>query len=337
MSLEGLPNELITQLFLALPTVSSVIAFASTSARFRHVYYGSQRLSILASAAGAEFGPIAEIVQLVTQNASQPAHVHRDVPMSAALLHQVIEAGRVAQRWEELYPFKKWKTNFAERRLLTDSERFTFRRALYRLWLYSSAYHTSSHGRTGRNIQLTTFTRAALLHNFTTAELAEMLDVHAVVRDVVANNICPSNGKVRNRFRKRHTESTLPSMMFNIHLNYPPPTPASFVSDFIPMSKYHATPYLEAGAEGWGDDISHYYVVEDMMKLDPEQLLYLRDHCTSKWQVEDYVRDLGEWFGNNGETFSETAAFVTKQRGVDMEIVKTAIDHEEMGVVSGDV
>jgi hypothetical protein len=69
-----------------------------------------------------------------------------------------------------------------------------------------------------------------------------------------------------------------------------------------------------------------------MMKLDPEQILFLREHCPSKSLVEVYVKELGEWFGNNGETFSETMGFVLRQRGGDMEEVKVGIEEGEVGV-----
>ena len=74
------------------------------------------------------------------------------------------------------------------------------------------------------------------------------------------------------------------------------------------------------------------------MKLDPGQVVFLRDRCPLKSQVEMYVRvqmdGLGEgWFVNNGETFSETLWHVVKQRGGEVEAFKTAVVEEgEMGV-----
>lgn len=182
--------------------------------------------------------------------------------------------------------------------------------------------------------------RALLLHNFSTQELSEMLDVHRVTKDVIANNVCPSNGKIRHQFQKRFPESNH-QLLFNIHLNYPP-APSSFVPDYgfhnsaLGSSRYHSrlqpSRWHEPGAEGWGDDISHYYVIEDMMKLNPEQILYLKDHCPLKRQVEVYVKELGEWFSNNGETFSETLSFVVRQRGGDVEDLKVAVAEGDMGV-----
>ncbi|SMR56635.1 unnamed protein product [Zymoseptoria tritici ST99CH_1E4] len=337
MFFDTLPNEILGHIYLSLPDISSVIALSSTSHRFHSAYHSSKKLEILQDAADAEFGPLHDIVQLLTQNASQPAHIRREVPMSEALLHQILKVGRVAQKYEEIYPFKKWKTDFANRRLLSTSERYTLRQALYRLWLFDKAFHTSSHVRTCRGMPSIVRERASLLHNFSTTELAAMLDVHAVLRDMVANNICPSNGRIRQKFQKRYPESNQ-QLLFNIHLNYPP-APSSFVGEGWStfgagryQSRLAPTRWHEPGAEGWGDDISHYYIIEDMMKLDPEQLLYLRDNCHLKAQVESHVRGLGEWFVNNGETFSETLGFVIKQRGGDVEDLKVAVEEGEAGV-----
>ncbi|KAM0719208.1 hypothetical protein Q7P37_005113 [Cladosporium fusiforme] len=341
MYFDTLPTEITTHIFLSLPTVDSALALSSTCHHFRHVYHSSKRLLILTSAAEVEFGPLDEIIQVVTHNASQPAHIHRDVPVSDALVKQVVSVGRVAQKYEEIYPFKKWKTDFACRRLLTTTERYNFRRALYRLWLFDRAFHNSNHVRFARSLPESTRERAMLLHNFPTNELCEMLDVHLILREVVANNVCPSNGRIRQKFHKRYPDSSH-QLLFNIHLNYPPST---FVPDSsgyhnspsFATSKYHAklipSRFHEPGAEGWGDDVGHYYIVEDMMKLDPGQILLLKEQFPMKSQVEAYVTALGEWFANNGETFSETLAFVVRQRGGDMEDVKTALEFREAGVV----
>jgi hypothetical protein len=339
MHFDSLPTEIVTQVFLSLPSVDSALALSATCQHFRHVFYSSKRLLILTHAAEAEYGPLDDIVQIVTQNSSQPAHIHRDVPISDALLKQIIATGRVAQKYEEIYPFKKWKTDFASRRLLTTAERFNLRRALYRLWLFDSAFHNSSHVRFARSLPETMRERAALLHNFRSDELAEMLDMHMILRDVVANNVCPSNGRIRQKFHKRFPDSNH-QLLFNIHLNYPP---SSFVPDSgyynssLASSKYHAklTPsrFHEPGAEGWGDDIGHYYVVEDMMKLDPGQILLLKEQFPMKSQVEAYTAALGEWWGNNGETFSETLGFVVRQRGGDVQELKSAVEELEAGIV----
>ncbi|KAK4621945.1 hypothetical protein CLAFUW4_06856 [Fulvia fulva] len=340
MYFDTLPNEILTHIYLSLPNIASAINLSATCHRLNSAYHSSKRLVILQEAADAELGPIEDIIQLLTHNSSQPAHIRRSVPISEALIKQIVKVGRIAQQYEEIYPFKKWKTDYGNRRLLTVQERYNLRRTIYRLWLFSRAFHTPAHIRTCRRMPEVMRERAMLLQNFSSNELAEMLDVHTVMRDLVANNICPSNGKIKQKFNKRFPESKH-QLLFNInmHLNYPP-EPSALATDYY-NSSYGSTRYQsrlsptrwhEPGAEGWGDDIAHYYVIEDMMKLDPEQMLYLRNHCTLKAQVEVYIRGLGEWFGNNGETFTETLELVVKQRGGDLEELKGAIEDGDVGV-----
>jgi hypothetical protein len=87
--------------------------------------------------------------------------------------------------------------------------------------------------------------------------------------------------------------------------------------------------------EGWGDDITHYYVVEDMLKLSPETILFLRDASLPRSEVEIFVKGLGEWFGNNGETFNETCRAVLGGRGVEWEDFREEVEEGIIGIVEG--
>jgi len=299
---------------------------------------------ILWQAAEAQYGPLEDAVQLLTHNASQPAHIIRTVPLSFALLKQFLGVGRVARKWEDIYPLKKWKLHYEDRRLLTTDERYRLRRAVYRLWLYSEAFHNRLYPRE-RRLQVPVIReRAQLLHNWSTLELAEMEDVREMLRGVIQNHICPSNGTIQRKFHKRFPETDT-QLLFNIHLNYPPP-PTTFQNYFHTThqvtaspkyySKYVPTPHHEPGAEGWGDEIAHYYVVEDMLKLNPAQVLWLRENAPMKGQVEAYVKHLGGWFENNGETFGQTLEFTVKERGGDVVELREAIADGDLGVVRED-
>ncbi|KAF2143005.1 uncharacterized protein K452DRAFT_286635 [Aplosporella prunicola CBS 121167] len=367
MLLEFMPTELVTKIYLHCSSVTDVLALSSTCHRFRHIYTSSRRLAILEHAAEAQYGPLEDATQLLTHNASQPAHLVRSVPFSIALLKQILEVGRVAEKWCDMYPFKKWKYNFEDRRLITDEERYRLRRALYRLWLYNTAFHNATHPRHTRMSRPVITERAALLHNWTTVELAEMADVHAVLREVVHSKICPSNGTIAHNFKKRFPDKDAQQLVFNfnIHLNYPlPAAPAHFTSPFhsspnalnshyhqhmspgladttnysnrLYWSKYTATAFHEPGCEGWGDDVPHYYVVEDMMKLDPAQILFLKENAPLKGQVQSYTRGLGDWFENNGETWSQTLGWVLGERGEDVEEVLGGIAEGTLGVAVPD-
>ncbi|KAL1978871.1 hypothetical protein VTN31DRAFT_1730 [Thermomyces dupontii] len=339
MHFDHLPAELVLQIFRSCDTILDVLNLAAVNRRCRRIFQSSQKLTLLMGAAEAEFGPVEDIIQMVTQNASQPAHVRRHAALSMPLLKQIVEVGRVAKRWEEIYPLKKWKTDYENRRLLTDEERFRLRRAVYRLWLYHRAFHNRAYDRFSRCQRSVIMERAQLLHNWSTEELAEIEDLRMVIQDVIENNICPSNGTIQRKYRKRHPDTTQP-LTFNIQFSSRPSYvrvgrmfPVNQMDNTSPYYTYYhhspikqttsqtalklrTDPFHDPGDEGWGDEIPHYYVVQDMLKLDPGQVLYLQRHAPLKEQVESYVRYLGEdWFRDNGETFGDTLAWVMRERG----------------------
>jgi hypothetical protein len=360
MLFEYLATELVSHVFLSCNSVSDVLALSSTCRRFHNIYASSQKLAILEEAAETQYGPLQDLNQLLTHNASQPAHIIRSVPFSIALLKQIVHAGRVAEKWTTVYPFKKWKDNYENRRLLTSEEKYRVRRAIYRLWLYSRAFHNRDHPRELRTMKLVMQKRAGLLHNWSTYELGEIADVHAILREVVHNNICPSNGTIARKVKKRYPGSNNHHLLFNIHLNYPPPPTSSmatnpFTSQYPTpstlQSYFHSTPTYssryssskfsmnslhEVGAEGWGDEIPHYYVVEDMLKLDPEQIMWLKENAPLKGMVEGYVGGLGEWFENNGETWKQTLEWVLGERGEDVREFLEAVAAGELGVAASE-
>ncbi|KAF2738526.1 hypothetical protein EJ04DRAFT_509417 [Polyplosphaeria fusca] len=359
MLFEGLATELVLHVFFSCNSIDDVLALSSTCHRFRDIYASSQKFAILEQAAESQFGPLQDLTQLLSHNASQPAHVIRDVPFSLELLKQIVRTGRVAEKWCDIYPFKKWKHDYESRRLLTNPERYLLRRALYRLWLYTRAFHNRDHPRELRNNKLVVQKRAGLLHNWNTLELGEIADVHYVLREVLHSNVCPSNGTIARKFKKRHPDNEH-HLLFNIHLNYPPlasapPAHNPFTSQYhqVPSlsshfhstsafnsrhatSKYSMHSQHDIGAEGWGDDILHYYVVEDMLKLDPAQILWLKENAPLKGMVEGHVRCLGDWFENNGETWAYTLEWVLNERGEDVGELMGAITDGELGVAVRD-
>lgn len=364
MLFEDLATELVIQILLSCSSVNDVLSLSATCRRFRNISLSSKRLAILEHAAEAQYGPLLDLTQLLTHNSSQPAHIIRSAPFSLALLKQMVHAGRIAEKWCAIYPFKKWKHNYEARRLLSKNERYRLRRAIYRTWLYSRAFHNAQHPRESRVTRPIIQKRAALLHNWSTPALAEIADFAAVMREMVQNNICPSNGTIARKFKKRNPAAHDQSLLFNIHLNYPPSTapaastahhnnpftsqsPATnlwsrfnstptYTSRFTaPGLKFALHPSHDVGAEGWGDDISHYYVIEDYMKLDPEQVLWLKENAPLKGMVEGYVRLLGGWFENNGATLGQTVDWVLDERGESAVEFADAIAQGRAGVAVG--
>jgi hypothetical protein len=378
MSLDHLATELVLQIFRSCNSVSDVFSLSLISHRYNSILQ-SQKLSILRDTLERECGPLSDAIQLVTQNPSQPAQIKRDVPLSLALLKQVHAVGAVANKWEALYPHKKWKINYAERRTLTAAESRRLRRAVYRIWLYDKEFHTPEYTRETRRHLNNVVSRMRLLRTWTSAELDDVRDVQRMMLDVVSNSLCPSNSTIVRKFRKRFTSNDgttaadLSGLMFNIHLNYPsvnlpPEIPAArrdsysvyysatfqqhyYASRPQPMSNNGRGDANNASRsvrprqrrfserESWGDEIQCYYIVQDMLKLNPQQIMYLRETAACRADVEAYIAKLtssppsawasmtpatgpvpvrSDWFENNGETLGETIDAVLQERGIEL-------------------
>lgn len=354
MPLKLLATELLLHIFRSCESVLDVLNLASSCRRFCQVFNQSHRLQILATVVELEFGPLEDLIQTVTQNASQPAHLIRTAPMNIVLIKQAVKIGRIAQRWEVIYPIKKWKIDYENRRSLTDDERYRLCRALYRLWLYHRAFHVQYYDRFSRNFLHIVSERAQLLHNWSTTELAEIEDIRLIIFDIVRNHICPSNGTIRRKFHQRYPENNH-QLTFDTHWSsrFNPPTIVTGASDMRNSANqfFHAARpndltessvryrsrfrndlFHDPGSEGWGDEIPHYYIVQDMMKLDPGQVLWLREHAPLKEQVEAYVHSLGDWFRDNGETFGDTYEWVMRERGTDIEELRIGVADQLLGI-----
>ena len=368
MHFANLPNEIILHVLQSCTTITDLLSLTSTCHHFQMIFNSSShRLPTLFLAADAQYGPLQDVIHLVTHNESQAAHMPRSAPaQSFALLKQIMEKGRVANTWADIYPSQKWRgSNSASRRMLTSNERYRLRRACYRLWLYCLAYHTPNYSRTMRLSPPVVRKRAALLRSWPAHHLAEMLDLQAIFRQVLQSTVTPSNATVVRRHKQRHPDDPFPLVSVTHPGKY-----ANMQAQFQRQSQagiFHSTPHTShllpfarsekysrthreihgTTLEGWGDEITHYYVLEDMLKLDPSQLFYLYTSIfdvtagafhagqSSKGLVESFIAGLdggGGWFENNGETLGETIAFLVDERGADTSKFREALDEGFLGI-----
>jgi hypothetical protein len=336
MALQTLAPELVFQVYNNLSTISDVINLSLTCQRFHSLLRSTHKLSTLFAAADREFGPIDDIIMIVTHNNTQPAYIKRSPPISYPLLGQIIAIGKTGKRFEQLYPSKRWDTDFINRRALTNHEAFRVRRALYRYWLYSEAFHNRSQTRMHRLLRDAIEERSKLLRNWSNQELAEIEDVRNILEEILTSQICPTDGTVRARMGKdtifvqwqhayvpdnrgRHTSSHFHHLFHDVRdddldICLPPPQART------------------TKMEGWGDEISQYHTVQSMLKLNPAQITWLHDHVVYKWQVESLIHDLGDdWFWNNGQTFSDTWSIVLHARGMDVDEIRSGIYDGKIG------
>ena len=183
-------TELVLEVYNNLRSISDVINLSLVCRRFHDLLPASRKISTLFAAAEREFGPLHDAIQVIVLQSQSP-HVDREPPLSFSLLRQLIGMGRTAQRFEKLYPNWKWRENYVDRRTLANEELYCLRRAIYRIWRYSAAFHNPMYPRTTRMLQPSVQKRTLMLRHFPTQELLELEDVRQVLQQIVGMSIVP--------------------------------------------------------------------------------------------------------------------------------------------------
>jgi hypothetical protein len=343
--LTDLPAETLLGIYNSCSSVNDVLNLSQTCRRLHALLPRSQKLSVLLSVAEAQAGPIFDIVQLLTVNDVQAAHEIREPSMSYHLLRDILSVAQTAQEWQEIYPREKWDEKYADRRLLNAEERYALRRAIYRLWLFSRAFHNCNYPRESRLHPTRIIERCRLLRAWSTEELAEIEDFRGIMRSVLESALLgqehlywelePTSG----RFHRKPCTFPLASRSY---LNSVTTLKAAFHTsndDRVSVNqRLHGmqVPGFGVGMYGWVDDINRFYVLEDLMKLDPEQVLWLQENAYLHLQVPDQVGSMGEeWFINNGETFAQTFEMVMADRGEDAQEIRERIARGDLGIARG--
>jgi hypothetical protein len=366
-AIKDLPTELLLHIYASLDTIQDVIALSSTCHGLHAIYASTRQLPLLVAAAERQHGPLADAVRLVTHTPGRPPFSHGGggggsslAAPSLALLAEVNRVGAVANRWADIYPVKKWHADYLNRRSLTPDERARLRRAIYRLWLFAAAFSSPEAlaiaPPSWRQQQPSpTQDRLALLRHWSTDELLEMADARAVLRDALAQNVCPSNAAVARKFMARHegdADAALGGLVFNLSLGPASfdrpragktwagglPTPPSDDDDCrVGAGAFHSSATHRAqrrhetwaaslrrgdhgaGAEGWGDGPAHERAVAALLKLDPGAILWLKERKMRRADVLRWLCELGDgaWFERCRDTCGEALEEVLAERRVD--------------------
>lgn len=334
MLLENFPSELILQIYTSCSSVQDVLNLSLTCRRMHHLLPSSKRISIFFSIMENEAGPILDMIQFLTINDSQPAHTIRQPPPSLSLLRQVVSVSRVAHTWEEFYPLFKWRDDYTERRALNTDERFRLRRAMYRLWLFSRAFHNPLYPRQSRLQAALVEEKSRLVRNWSTEEIAEIEDFRNVMRTVLQST-CDSNDMLHyellpSYIRPSHYNINASTMLFHSSQHgHRTPEPGTQNARYVNHS---------ISGHAWGTEMSQasqYYVLEDLMKLDPSEVMWVHENVRLDWHLQTHLQALGkgEWFENNGETFGQTIETVLSDRGEDIHDVHGRVAQQALGIV----
>ncbi|RMZ91192.1 hypothetical protein DV736_g1587, partial [Chaetothyriales sp. CBS 134916] len=336
MSLPDLPTEILFQIFRHCSSISSAINLSLTCHRLYHLLRTSQKIPVLFAIAERVWGPLEDVYQILTYNSTQPLHVKRAPVLSFALLVQVSRIGRVATWFENMYPKTRWDSEKAYlRRELAVSESRALRRAIYRTWLFSLAFHTPEVTRTNRMHAALVANRCRLLRTWSTDELLELEDARCCLENILAS-VCPTSGQV---FWNHGADTSFGrclqpqgprfcSVFYDAHAEATEVEPYS-----IPAPELR-----DQTMEGWGDDIDQYHILSSMLKLNPSQVVLLYENALCKRDVEVFVDDHGggNWFWDNGETMLHTWMLVLHDRGLSVHGVREKISSGLLGIAVDD-
>ena len=182
--------------------------------------------------------------------------------------------------------------------------------------------------------------RCQLLRTWVTDELLELEDVRAFLENVIATELCPTDGDVfwargGDMWNKRfydpsngHAHSSSSSVHSIFH-----DSRSETISEnakFLPAAQRR-----ELSMDGWGDDVERYHTLSSMLKLNPAQIMLLHEEAVTKQDVERFVENTvgSQWFWNNGETMLHTWILVLHDRGVCISEVRDKIYSGLAGIV----
>jgi hypothetical protein len=290
VSLASLPTEIVQKIYHECHDIQSVVNLSTTSKRFRSAYNGSQKLVILENILERQFGPLHDAVQVATYNATQPAHISRYPAMSFALAEQILKIGYVAQKWVQHCPQLFWRNEWAtDRRLLNASEAYRFRRATYRLWLYDKAFHNSDYIESNPRYPVSggqDDERLIFLRRFPSTDVMELEEIHVMLEEMLKEDLCPSNADIQRRASDAWPDQAL--LYFGMY--------ESYVGNQLYMTPLQKVAHTLRSrrdwvSESWGNEGVRNSIVADIMKLEPDKLLYFRDTLKNKAERVAFLSD----------------------------------------------
>ena len=340
MAMQDLAPELLIRIFESLSSVSDIISLSLTCRYFYQILPKSQKLTLFFGALDETDGPVEDIIQLLTQNNNQPLHVRRTPPLSFALLSQITAVVRVARRYVALYPKYRWPQGESEhRRFLDAHEARRLRRAIYRMWSYAKAFHQSPYHVPRTNLTATT-DRLQLLRAWSNDELFELEDLRGTLEQLLAADICPTDGEVYSRVPND-------AQRFHLSVQYPHLRPVEAVTSSYedlfhnPRNTDHSQnkPSIQElrirHMQGWGSDLQNFYLVQSFLKFSPAQVLWLYDNAVRRADVERFIEEQTHdpCFFDSGSLFFQDWVAILHARGVDVQQAREALWDGTAGVV----
>jgi hypothetical protein len=218
--------------------------------------------------------------------------------MTLDLIIKVVQYGKVADKWSEIYPRVRWRDNSSNRRFLRPHEQERLRGAIYRYWTYNTVFHDQLFIHYDPDLPRTRDDpRLRLLRTYSTIELVQLTEFLDKMQQIIQVDLYPSNAMIRSQYLQ--------------------PVPPKALANL-----------------GWGDGDQHKCLILDLMKYSPSDFLHLYENTTTKSQRLDYLFVQGKDFLDAPATLRDSIAIVNGQRNTGISINTSIFDEEiEFGII----
>jgi hypothetical protein len=292
-----LSTELLQRIY-EYSTIHDALHLAQTSKRNHRAFIG-RKMPILYQAMHNTYGPLPELIKLVISSEQDKSRrlmgteLRRNIvlsriletsdtpKLSIELMKKMLEYGQIAEKWAEVYPRLRWRFGSSNRRFLRSHERQRLRQAIYIHWTYSNLFHDRTYTQFAPDPPVLASQedpRLRFLRAYPGASLAQLSEFHFHIMQVIEHDLYPSNQVVLDHYS-------------------------------------HSLPWRSLEKLAWGERGNDYWrLVRGIMKFNPEDLLHLVEHTTTKTERADFLHAQGPHFPDTPETLNEALRVVSVER-----------------------
>jgi len=296
MSITDLSTELLQKIY-DYSELQDLVSLARTSRRIYRVFLG-RRMHHLERGLHNSYSPLPSLLKLVLSNEPDKSRkpIGTEIRINMILsriiqagdtpkltlehMKKMVEYGKIADRWTELYPRLRWRFGSDNRRLLHSHEKERLRRAIYHHWTYTTLFHSrvfTQYSPDPPSPASLDDPRHRLLRTYSTIEHVQLSEFLAHVEQLVEIDLYPSNSIIQEHYS-------------------------------------HSLPPRALAKIAWGEGNEYRRLVRDILKLSPADLLHLVENTTTKTERLDFLYAKEACFGDVPATLNYALSTVSVER-----------------------
>lgn len=298
MAIGKLSTEIFQKIY-EYSDLEDVVHLAQTSRRAYRIFLG-RRMYLLQQGLHNSYSPLPALLKLVISN--EPDKSRRPIgteirinntidriiqvgdnpKLTLEQMKKMVEYGKIAELWTEIYPRLRWRFGSDNRRLLHPHEKSRLRKAVYHHWTYTTLFHSrtfTAYSPDPPSPITLDDPRHRLLRTYSTIEHIQLSEYLAHIEQLVENDLYPSNHIVQEHYS-------------------------------------HTLPTRALAKIAWGEGNGYRRLVRDIMKLSPADLLHLVEHTTTKTQRADFLFAKEACFGDVPATLNYALSTVASERAI---------------------